>query len=123
MRTVRFGGGGDEQNNYLGSWNNNNNEAVYEQLYKHKNSAQQKFRVVNGKVLKSKGVNLCHILLAMVMELLVLGPDIGECAFGIQLNPCTLSQCIAECKKALQEKYLSATCASGSQGKFCICPG
>lgn len=70
-----------------------------------------------------KAVNLSHFLVGMVMGLLVLGPDIGECAFGIQLNPCTLSQCIAECKKALQEKYLTATCASGSQGKFCICLG
>lgn len=63
------------------------------------------------------------VLVAMVLGFLVLGLDPVECAFGIQLNPCTLPQCIAECKKALQEKFLSATCAMGPQGKFCICLG
>ncbi|KAG8652691.1 hypothetical protein MANES_06G122100v8 [Manihot esculenta] len=62
-------------------------------------------------------------LVALVLGLMILGANHAEGAFSIQLNPCTLAQCIAECKKALQEKYLSATCATGSQGKFCICLG
>ena len=32
-----------------------------------------------------------------------------EAAFGIELNPCTTAECIAESKKALNEKYTSAT--------------
>ncbi|GFZ17351.1 hypothetical protein Acr_26g0006210 [Actinidia rufa] len=63
------------------------------------------------------------VVVTMVLWLLVLYPQTGESAFGIQLKPCTLSQCVAECKKTLQEKYLSATCATGSEGKFCICLG
>ncbi|XVF08662.1 hypothetical protein REPUB_Repub07fG0022000 [Reevesia pubescens] len=70
--------------------------------------------------MEAKGVKLG---LMLMMGFLVLGPNLVEAAFGIQLNPCTLPLCIAECKKALQEKFLSATCASGSQGKFCICLG
>ncbi|KAB1217493.1 hypothetical protein CJ030_MR4G008751 [Morella rubra] len=63
------------------------------------------------------------MLKAMALGFLVLSPQPVECAFGIELNPCTLPQCIAECKKALQEKFLSATCATGSKGKLCICLG
>lgn len=46
-----------------------------------------------------------------------------ECAIGIDLNPCTLPECIAACKKVLEEKYLSATCAAGPEGKYCVCLG
>lgn len=73
--------------------------------------------------LKATKKYLALVLVAMVLGLLVLGSDPVECAFGIQLNPCTLPQCIAECKKALGEKFLSATCAMRSQGKFSICLG
>ncbi|KAK5817693.1 hypothetical protein PVK06_022621 [Gossypium arboreum] len=75
--------------------------------------------------MEAKGVKfeLVLIVIAMAMGVLVLSPSLVEGAFGIQLNPCTLPQCIAECKKALHEKFLSATCASGPQGKFCICLG
>ncbi|KAL9372877.1 hypothetical protein Peur_035121 [Populus x canadensis] len=69
-------------------------------------------------------VKLASVFVVLVvLGFLVLGPKSVECAFSIQLNPCTLSQCIADCKKALQEKFLSATCTTGSQGKFCICLG
>ncbi|KAL3575490.1 hypothetical protein D5086_023591 [Populus alba] len=69
-------------------------------------------------------VKLGSVLVVLaVLGFLVLGPESVGCAFSIQLNPCTLSQCIADCKKALQEKFLSATCTTGSQGKFCICLG
>ncbi|KAJ6748370.1 hypothetical protein OIU79_029476 [Salix purpurea] len=78
-----------------------------------KTSFQMEGRVKMGSV---------FVVLVMLGSL-DLGPKSVECAFSIQLNPCTLSQCIAECKKALPEKYLSATCATGSQGKFCICLG
>ncbi|MBA0732127.1 hypothetical protein Gogos_016236, partial [Gossypium gossypioides] len=73
--------------------------------------------------MEAKGVKfeLVLIVIAMAMGVLVLSSSLVEGAFGIQLNPCTLPQCIAECKKALHEKFLSATCASGPQGKFCIC--
>ncbi|MBA0796038.1 hypothetical protein Gohar_006838 [Gossypium harknessii] len=40
------------------------------------------------------------------MGVLVLSPSLVEGAFGIQLDPCTLVQCIAECKKILHEKSL-----------------
>ncbi|XVE63702.1 hypothetical protein DITRI_Ditri07aG0041100 [Diplodiscus trichospermus] len=74
--------------------------------------------------MEAKGVKLgLMLVVAMMLGFLVLGPNLVEGAFGIQLNPCTLPECIAECKKALQEKFLSATCASGSQGNFCICLG
>ncbi|KAG2678495.1 hypothetical protein I3760_11G004700 [Carya illinoinensis] len=63
------------------------------------------------------------LLVAMVLGLLVLGPDLVECASVIQLNPCTLPQCIAECKKDLWETFLTETCAMQPQGKFCICLG
>lgn len=63
------------------------------------------------------------VLVVMVLAFPAIGPGIVECAFGIELNPCTTTECVSECKKALKEKYLSATCAMGSQGKFCICLG
>lgn len=66
---------------------------------------------------------MAWILVAMMIGVLIFGAKFGDCAFGIQLNPCTLPQCIAECKKALHQKFLSATCATGSQGKFCVCLG
>lgn len=66
---------------------------------------------------------LILLMVVMILGFLVFGPKSVEGAFGIQLNPCTLSQCIEECKKALKEKYLSATCATKSQGKLCICLG
>ena len=59
---------------------------------------------------------------AVVMDLMVF-PAPVESAFGIELDPCKLPKCISECKKALQEKYMSATCAMGAQKKFCICLG
>ncbi|XAR50356.1 hypothetical protein NMG60_11004652 [Bertholletia excelsa] len=65
---------------------------------------------------------LVMVVLVAVWMLLMI-PEVAEGAFGIQLNPCTQPQCNAECKKALQEKCLIATCASGPQGKFCICLG
>lgn len=68
----------------------------------------------------SKGVKFGLVCVVMV---LVFGAIVGECAFGIAMNPCTLAQCTAECKKALKEKFMSATCAANSQGKLCICLG
>ncbi|GFZ03914.1 hypothetical protein Acr_16g0005380 [Actinidia rufa] len=69
------------------------------------------------------GKKCALVVVTMAVWFLVPYPQSGECAFGIQINPCTLSHCVAECKKDLQEKYHSATCALGSQGKFCICLG
>ncbi|KAL8042655.1 hypothetical protein ABFS82_09G069100 [Erythranthe guttata] len=45
-------------------------------------------------------VKKCFIILVTALDV--------ESAIGINLNPCTLPAC----KKALQDKYLSATCAS-----------
>ncbi|OVA09598.1 hypothetical protein BVC80_9101g123 [Macleaya cordata] len=59
----------------------------------------------------------------MVIAFIGMGLNPVECAFGIELNHCTLARCVAECKKALQDKYLSAACVMGNQGKFCICLG
>lgn len=63
------------------------------------------------------------ILIAMMIGVLVFGANFGDCAFGIQLNPCTLPQCIAECKKALQQKFLSATQCNRLPGKVLHLPG
>lgn len=63
------------------------------------------------------------VVIAMMIWLLILGPSNVECAFGIDINPRTLPECVAACKKALHEKYLSATCAVGPKGKYCICLG
>ncbi|KAJ8646065.1 hypothetical protein MRB53_007813 [Persea americana] len=68
-------------------------------------------------------VQMRLVLAVMVLAFQAMGPGIVECAFGIELNPCTTTECAAECKKALKEKYLSATCAIWSQGKFCVCLG
>ncbi|PIM99608.1 hypothetical protein CDL12_27896 [Handroanthus impetiginosus] len=62
-------------------------------------------------------------LIAILIGVLVLAPKQLECAIGIDLNPCTLPQCIAACKKVLGDKYVSATCAAGPKGKYCICLG
>ncbi|KAL9335230.1 hypothetical protein Peur_072411 [Populus x canadensis] len=65
--------------------------------------------------MQGKGVKLGSVFVViMVLGFLVSGPKSVECAFSIQLNPSSLSQCLVECQKALQEKYLSAT---GSRGK------
>ena len=66
---------------------------------------------------------LVYAAIMVAAGLLLLCPEPIESAFGIDLDHCTLPKCITECKKALQEKYLSATCAMGSQTKFCICLG
>lgn len=63
------------------------------------------------------------VLAVLVLAFQAMGPDMVECAFGIELNPCTTAECVAECKKALKEKYQSAACAMGSQGWFCVCLG
>ncbi|KAF7834020.1 ACT domain repeat 6 isoform 1 [Senna tora] len=63
------------------------------------------------------------MLMVVVVGMLVLGVHSGECAIAIPMNPCTLPQCVTECKKALQAKYMSASCATSSQGKLCICLG
>lgn len=60
---------------------------------------------------------------AILMVFLVLAPKSVESAIGIDLNPCTLPECIAACKKVLQGKFASATCATGPKGKYCICLG
>ncbi|KAL9372695.1 hypothetical protein Peur_034939 [Populus x canadensis] len=70
--------------------------------------------------MEGKGVKLGSVFVVfMVLGFLVSGPKSVECAFSIQLNPSSLSQCIVDRQKALQEKYLSAT---GSRGKSCIYP-
>ncbi|CAI9757334.1 unnamed protein product [Fraxinus pennsylvanica] len=61
------------------------------------------------------------VVIATMIWLLILGPSNVECAFGIEINPCTLSECVAACKKALNEKYLSATCAVGPKGNIVHC--
>lgn len=63
----------------------------------------------------------------IVIAILMIGVvvlELGvECAIGIDLNPCTLPECTAACKKVLQGKYASATCATGPNGKYCVCLG
>ncbi|GMI76684.1 hypothetical protein HRI_001337700 [Hibiscus trionum] len=88
-------------------------------------SKYQKGLSLKGIPMEGKGVKLglMLVVVAMTVGILISSPSLVYGAFGIQLNPCTLPQCIAECKKALQQKFLSATCASGPQGKFCICLG
>ncbi|KAI4343582.1 hypothetical protein L6164_010916 [Bauhinia variegata] len=64
------------------------------------------------------------VVIAMLVMLLLGGSHPVEGAFAIPLDPCTLPECIAECKKILQQKFLSATCSDGSEGKkLCICLG
>ena len=53
------------------------------------------------------GKKCALVVVTMAVWFLVPYPQSGECAFGIQINPCTLSHCVAECKKDLQEKYQS----------------
>ncbi|KAL2347063.1 hypothetical protein Fmac_001063 [Flemingia macrophylla] len=61
------------------------------------------------------------MMLVVIMLVLVAQP--AECAFAVPLNPCTLPECIAQCKKILQAKFMSASCTTGSQGNLCICLG
>ncbi|PIN23587.1 hypothetical protein CDL12_03686 [Handroanthus impetiginosus] len=63
------------------------------------------------------------ILLVIAMTIVTMGPTSVECAIGIDLNPCTQAECVAACKKVLEERYVSATCAAGPKGKYCICLG
>ncbi|CAN4085502.1 unnamed protein product [Withania somnifera] len=63
------------------------------------------------------------VLIVLMMALIVLAPIKVESAIGIDINPCTLPECIGACKKALKAKYQSATCATGPKGKYCICLG
>ncbi|KAG5537232.1 hypothetical protein RHGRI_024620 [Rhododendron griersonianum] len=65
------------------------------------------------------------MLAAMAVFVFVLAPARVESAFAIEMDTCTGPACDAECKKILQEKYLSAACATpkGSTKKLCICLG
>ncbi|ESW09879.1 hypothetical protein PHAVU_009G164000 [Phaseolus vulgaris] len=63
------------------------------------------------------------IFVIIVLMMLVLEPKPVECAFAVPLNPCTLPECIAQCKKILHAKFMSASCTTGSQGNLCICLG
>ncbi|CAI0410453.1 unnamed protein product [Linum tenue] len=44
----------------------------------------------------------------------------GEAVFGIDMNPCTISPCVAACKAVLREKYASASCF---HKVICMCFG
>lgn len=66
---------------------------------------------------------LALIMVITVMVMLVLEPQHVECAFAVPLNPCTVPECIAQCKKILHAKFMSASCTTGSQGNLCICLG
>ncbi|KAF7834019.1 ACT domain repeat 6 isoform 1 [Senna tora] len=74
---------------------------------------------MEGNVVKK----MVLMLMMVVMGMLVFGVQSGESAIAIPMNPCTLPQCIAACKKALKAKYMSASCSTTSQGKLCICLG
>ncbi|KAG5617525.1 hypothetical protein H5410_017349 [Solanum commersonii] len=63
------------------------------------------------------------MLMMIIMALIICDPIKVECAFGIDINPCTLPACIAACQNILKEKYQSATCATGPKGKYCVCLG
>ncbi|KAM3247475.1 hypothetical protein BC332_08720 [Capsicum chinense] len=63
------------------------------------------------------------VLMMVIMALTIWGPIKVESAIGIEINPCTLPECMDACKKALKNKYQSATCAMGPKGKYCICLG
>ncbi|PHU23612.1 hypothetical protein BC332_08719 [Capsicum chinense] len=63
------------------------------------------------------------VLIMVIMALIICAPVSVESAIGIDINPCTLPECIGACKKALKDKYQSATCATGHKGKYCICLG
>ncbi|KAM3319558.1 hypothetical protein P3S67_006758 [Capsicum chacoense] len=74
--------------------------------------------------MEAKGLRNSELVLMMViMALIICNPIKVESAFGVDINPCTLPACIAACKKILKDKYQSATCATGSKGKYCICLG
>ncbi|KAI9079641.1 hypothetical protein K1719_038262 [Acacia pycnantha] len=63
------------------------------------------------------------MVIVVVAAIVVFGVRSGESAIAIPMSPCTLSQCIAQCKQALQAKFQSASCTTNSQGKLCICLG
>ncbi|KAK7411009.1 hypothetical protein VNO78_02334 [Psophocarpus tetragonolobus] len=63
------------------------------------------------------------IVITAIVMLVFEAPQGVECAFAVPLDPCTLPQCIAKCKKILNAKFMSASCTTGSQGNLCICLG
>ncbi|KDP22585.1 hypothetical protein JCGZ_26416 [Jatropha curcas] len=71
------------------------------------------------------GGMLGAVVVAMIVAvgLLVFGGNVVEGSFSIKLDPCTVDRCIAECKKVLKEKFLSASCVTGNGGNFCNCLG
>ncbi|RZC60145.1 hypothetical protein C5167_021897 [Papaver somniferum] len=67
-----------------------------------------------------------HIILviAMVMVLVFTVLNLCESALVVELNHCTLAQCVTACKKILENKYISGACMTGNnQGKLCLCLG
>ncbi|CAN4085504.1 unnamed protein product [Withania somnifera] len=68
--------------------------------------------------MKKSGVVLMMVIMVLIFALIKV-----ESAIGIDINPCTLPECVDACKKALKVKYQSATCAMGPKGKYCICLG
>ncbi|KAL4191987.1 hypothetical protein AMTRI_Chr06g191710 [Amborella trichopoda] len=64
-----------------------------------------------------------EMVAVIVFVLLVMGPGVVDGAFGIEMYPCTMFQCMNECKRVLKDKYLNAACSAGSQGKLCLCWG
>lgn len=74
--------------------------------------------------MESRKVLVLVLIAAAAIAFMAPSSNMGvDAAFGIEMNPCTIAECIADCKKALKEKYTSATCAASSKGKFCICLG
>ncbi|PHU23614.1 hypothetical protein BC332_08721 [Capsicum chinense] len=72
------------------------------------------------KSMKKSGI---LVLMMVIMTLIIWAPIKVESAIGIDINPCTLPECVSACKKTLKAKYQSATCATGPKGKYCICLG
>jgi len=67
---------------------------------------------------------LTMTLVMTVLAMFVLEAQPVDSAFAIPVNPCTLSECIAQCKKILGQKFMSASCVKdGSKGSLCICLG
>ncbi|KAK7346269.1 hypothetical protein VNO80_20784 [Phaseolus coccineus] len=67
---------------------------------------------------------LTMILVMTVLAILVMEAQPVDSAFAIPIDPCTLSECIARCKKILGQKFMSASCVqNGSKGSLCICLG
>ncbi|KAL2347064.1 hypothetical protein Fmac_001064 [Flemingia macrophylla] len=73
-----------------------------------------------GKNFRKK---LAMMLVVTVVAVLVLMPQPAECVFGIPLNPCTLPECTAQCKKILGSKFMSASCITNPKGQICLCFG